>query len=153
MKKHILSLFALATLVAAGISHAQDAANEVTVTADKIQLIYDTKEFSVKAGEKVKLTLAVPEGCPFPHNLIIVGPGQKDALAAAATTAMTSDPKYLTESQCVPEFEGILHHTSLVAGGSEEVLEFEAPTEPGEYPYVCTYPGHWITMVGTMIVE
>lgn len=151
MKKLILSLTALVTLATASFSHAQDAAKEVLITSDKIQLLYDVKAFTVKAGEKVKLTLAVPEGCPFPHNLIIVGPGQKEALAAAATTSMTSDPTYINHA--VPTFEGILHHTSLVPGGTEETIEFEAPTEPGEYPYVCTYPGHWITMVGVMTVE
>jgi len=26
------------------------------------------------------------------------------------------------------------------------------PTEPGVYPYVCTYPGHWMRMFGAMYV-
>ena len=32
------------------------------------------------------------------------------------------------------------------------VLRFEAPQEPGVYPYVCTFPGHWIVMNGKMVV-
>ena len=32
------------------------------------------------------------------------------------------------------------------------VLRFEAPEEPGVYPYVCTFPGHWIIMKGNMVV-
>ena len=154
MKRTIVSMIVAGAVALGAHLHAQDAdVAEVKITADKIQLIYDVTEFTVKAGQKVKLTFAVPEGCPFLHNLIIVGPGQQQALAAAATTAMTSNPAYLSTGQCIPEFEGILHHTNLVAAGADEVLEFEAPTEPGEYPYVCTYPGHWITMVGTMTVE
>ncbi len=30
---------------------------------------------------------------------------------------------------------------------------FTAPKEPGEYPYVCTFPGHWRLMKGVMTVE
>jgi len=32
------------------------------------------------------------------------------------------------------------------------VLRFKAPLEPGVYPYVCTFPGHWIVMNGKMVV-
>ncbi|MFN5664281.1 MAG: plastocyanin/azurin family copper-binding protein [Bacteroidota bacterium] len=31
-------------------------------------------------------------------------------------------------------------------------VEFTAP-EPGTYTYICTYPGHWMAMQGTLIVE
>jgi len=32
------------------------------------------------------------------------------------------------------------------------VLRFRAPTQTGIYPYVCTFPGHWVVMNGEMIV-
>ena len=32
------------------------------------------------------------------------------------------------------------------------VLRFNAPERPGVYPYVCTFPGHWVIMSGNMIV-
>ena len=31
-------------------------------------------------------------------------------------------------------------------------MKFRAPGEVGHYPYVCTFPGHWRTMFGTMVV-
>jgi putative heme-binding domain-containing protein len=31
-------------------------------------------------------------------------------------------------------------------------LSFTAPTKPGVYPYVCTYPGHWRRMYGALYV-
>ena len=37
--------------------------------------------------------------------------------------------------------------TSLV-----HVLRFNAPSDPGIYPYVCTFPGHWVVMNGDMVV-
>ncbi len=32
------------------------------------------------------------------------------------------------------------------------VLRFKAPSKPGIYPYVCTFPGHWVIMNGIMVV-
>ena len=32
-------------------------------------------------------------------------------------------------------------------------LRFMAPTEPGEYPYICSFPGHWTIMKGVMVVK
>lgn len=31
-------------------------------------------------------------------------------------------------------------------------VRFEAPAEPGIYPYVCTFPGHWVMMKGDLVV-
>src|SRR4029079_9354718 len=36
--------------------------------------------------------------------------------------------------------------------GQKTKLAFTAPTVPGDYPYLCTYPGHWRRMVGTLAV-
>jgi hypothetical protein len=46
-----------------------------------------------------------------------------------------------------------MHATRMLAQGEEQVLEFVAPEEPGDYPYVCTFPGHWRVMNGLMKVE
>jgi azurin len=37
--------------------------------------------------------------------------------------------------------------------GDREVLRFTAPTTKGKYPYICTFPGHWLVMKGEMVVE
>jgi putative heme-binding domain-containing protein len=34
----------------------------------------------------------------------------------------------------------------------QDALTFTAPSEPGEYPYVCTFPNHWMRMYGVMVV-
>jgi len=36
---------------------------------------------------------------------------------------------------------------------SAESLRFTAPKKPGEYPYLCTFPGHWVIMRGVMVVK
>jgi putative heme-binding domain-containing protein len=39
-----------------------------------------------------------------------------------------------------------------VEAGQQTKLAFTAPEEVGDYPYICTYPGHWRLMRGTLAV-
>src|SRR5207244_10411191 len=52
----------------------------------------------------------------------------------------------------VPKSSKILHATALLQPGATERLQFTAPKKPGEYPYICTFPGHWRLMYGMMHV-
>ncbi len=157
------NLFSITLAVALGAGFcfpasapAEDA--EIKITADKITFIYDTKEFTVKAGQKVKLTFVNPKDSVNlqPHNLVILKPGKLQAMIAVVNDpGKLSDPGWLKDP--IPK-EGdevhpdILHYTKLLAVGEEEVLEFTAPEEPGDYPYLCTYVGHAILMNGVMKV-
>lgn len=152
--KKILTLLAVVFVPALSfMAFAEEETAEITLTADKVQFIFDIKEFTVKPGQKVKVTLVNPEDSVTrqPHNVLFVKPGKKDVVGMAANTAMT-DPEFLTTKQAVPESDDILHYSKLVQPGEEDVLEFTAPSEPGEYPYLCTYPGHWAIMNGVMTV-
>ena len=152
MKRTIAILALAAGLLTPGaLLHAEDA--EVTITADKIQLAYDTKEFTVKAGQKVKLTLVNPADSQNlqPHNLILIKPGKLGAMIATVNDpSKLSDPNWITNP--IPESEDILHHTKLLKPGEQETLEFTAPTEAGDYPFLCSYIGHAAIMNGVMKV-
>jgi hypothetical protein len=39
-----------------------------------------------------------------------------------------------------------------VQRGESDTLKFTAPAKPGEYNFVCTFPGHWVRMYGVMLV-
>jgi len=108
---------------------------------------YDIDRFEVAPGKPLALTLANPDD--ILHNLVLLRPraDQGQALAQRAWTL----PKAL-EKQYVPEDDAILAATKLVQPRSEETLRLRAPEVPGDYPYVCTFPGHWMTMRGTMRV-
>ncbi len=172
MKNTLIALITLTTIIASVNARGEDVVKkasvkvvkkapqkalgeivEVTLTADKIQFVYDIKEFTVKPGQKVKLTLVNPEESVTrqPHNVLIVKPGTKDTVGMAANLGL-SDPEFLTTKNAIPESEDILFASSLVQPGAEETIEFDAPDEPGDYPYICTYPGHWAIMNGVMKV-
>ncbi|MCB1061620.1 MAG: cupredoxin domain-containing protein [Verrucomicrobiae bacterium] len=153
MKRTVATL-ALVTGLLVGQSaslFAEDA--EITITADKVQLAYDTKEISVKAGQTVKLTLVNPADSQNlqPHNLILVKPGKLGAMIALVNDpANFSNPAWLTNP--IPETDMILHHTKLLKPGESETLEFTAPAEEGDYPFLCSYIGHAAIMNGIMKV-
>ena len=50
--------------------------------------------------------------------------------------------------QYVPPSDKVLLASRLLQPREAQKLSFTAPTQPGVYPYVCTYPGHWRRMYG-----
>ena len=81
----------------------------------------------------------------------MVKPGAVEEVGMAGNE-MAKDPKGFSKG-FIPESDKILHHTKLLEPDTAEVLRFKAPKKPGVYPYLCTFPGHWIIMKGEMTVE
>lgn len=52
----------------------------------------------------------------------------------------------------IPVSDKVLFGSDMVQANQQVRLTFTAPSEPGEYPYVCTFPRHWMRMYGVMIV-
>ncbi len=133
-------------------SPAAGAVLEVLIKPDITNpLAYDVKEFKVKAGQKVKLTFNnTHPAVPQPHNLVISKTGTKDKLMAVAMQ-MAMAPDGMAKG-FIPDSPDILFHTKLLQPNTVEVMEFTAPAA-GDYPYLCTFPGHGILMNGVMHVE
>ena len=53
------------------------------------------------------------------------------------------------EKGFIPASDDVLHHTKLLDMSKEEVLEFTLPAA-GDYPFVCSFPGHGIIMRGVL---
>jgi putative heme-binding domain-containing protein len=65
--------------------------------------------------------------------------------------AKAQDPAFALAS-FVPQSPDVLAASTLMQPQATQKLTFQAPTEPGVYPYVCTYPGHWRRMFGALYV-
>ena len=131
---------------------AGGSATEITIKPGTDNpLTYDIKNFTVKAGQKVKITFNTQSALPQPHNLILGKIGSKDRLIAAAA-AMVTDPNGMAKGY-IPESPDIIIHTKLLNPGQSETLDFTAPAEKGDYPYLCSLPGHSILMNGVMKVD
>lgn len=112
------------------------------------ELQYDLAEFTVAAGKEVKIIFENPDF--MQHNLLIIKPGTLEEVGAAADK-LAREPDG-AEKNYVPEMPAVLYSTALVNPDETVTLTFAAPEEPGAYSYVCTFPGHWRTMQGTMKV-
>jgi azurin len=112
------------------------------------RLMYTKTRFTVKPGQPVKLIFTNPDVTQ--HNLLIVEPGALEEIGIAGNM-MAKDPSGIKKG-FIPESNKILHHTKLLEQDTGEVLRFNAPKKPGKYPYLCTFPGHWVIMQGIMIV-
>ena len=122
----------------------------VKIAAVKERMLFDVTRFEVKAGQPVRIDFTNPDATA--HNIVIVAPGAEAEIGEAANE-MAKDPKEAQRGQYVPKSKKVMHATRMVAPLSAESLRFIAPKEPGEYPYLCTFPGHWIIMKGTMVVK
>lgn len=118
----------------------------ITITATP-DMKFDLTGFEVKAGSKVRLIFNNPSD--LLHNLLIVQPGSLEAVAQAALNMGLEGP----ERGYVPPSDDVLAHTGLTGVGESESIYFTAPEQPDEYPYVCTFPGHWQIMQGVMTVR
>ncbi|APZ95415.1 c-type cytochrome [Fuerstiella marisgermanici] len=131
----------------------RDRLRAVTVRVVRIHTVeeemrYDRPFFAVEAGRPVQVILENED--LMPHNMVITKPGQLKAVALAGAELGTAPG--LDGKLYVPESPDVLYSTDMVNAGQRFVLTFTAPTEPGEYPYVCTFPRHWMRMYGVMVV-
>lgn len=114
------------------------------------KLSFDLKWFAVEAGKPVQIVLVNVDA--MPHNLIVGTPGSLEEIGTkGGAMPMPTDPA-ATAKPFVPDSPLVLYATGLVKEGDTERLGFAAPKEPGEYIFVCTFPGHWVRMYGVMLV-
>jgi plastocyanin len=124
-------------------------ATVIKIKTIKNEMKYDLTEFVVKAGSKVEIVF---ENNDFmQHNLLVLEQGSTIRVGAAADK-LAQNPQG-AEKAYVPDIPEVLHATAMVNPNEIAVLKFTAPTKPGDYPYICTFPGHWQIMQGIMKVE
>ena len=110
-------------------------------------LRYATTRFDVRVGADLELTLK--NTCIMPHNLVLVQPGKADEIVVQA---MALGAEGLAKNY-VPDSADLLAATKIINPGVSELLKLKAPEQAGEYPYLCTFPGHGTIMRGIMRVK
>ncbi len=121
----------------------------VRLSAVPNQLAFSPRELRLKAGRKVTLVFENPD--LQIHNVVISRPGTLETVGLLADR-LALDPNAGGQPY-VPDHEAVLWSTPLVNGGEQVALEFTAPSTPGRYPILCTFPGHWRVMQATLVVE
>ena len=113
------------------------------------EMKFNVNSFEVEAGSEVEITFKNTDF--MQHNLLIAEPGSLQTVGEAADK-MAMDPNGAARNY-IPDLPQVLYATKLVDPREEVRLRFKAPEKPGEYPFLCTFPGHWRIMNGIITVK
>ena len=117
------------------------------------RMLFSVNQFAVTPGQPVKLVFTNLDATD--HNLVIVKPDALSEVGMAANE-MARDPRNANSDFIPPQKKSLILNATPMIGPTRSsqisVLRFEAPKEPGIYPFVCTFPGHWVVMNGVMVV-
>jgi len=110
-------------------------------------LKYDRELITVEAGSKLALTFNNDDD--MAHNVVITLPESADAVGQAAMNLglQADDLEY------VPRNDSVLYHTSMLEPSQIETIYIDVPDESGDYMFVCTFPGHYMSMRGILRVK
>jgi len=125
----------------------EDGTLEVTIATVVEAMKYEIPEFSAKAGQKVELVFNNPDN--MPHNIVITSPGAADEIMNAAL-ALGADG---FKKDFIPDSPKVLAHTKMLDKNKTETIKFTLPAEPGDYQFICTFPGHGTLMRGVIKVS
>jgi putative heme-binding domain-containing protein len=112
------------------------------------QMLFDRERLAVRAGKPFEVLFE--NGDLMPHNFVITQPGAMEEIGTMAEAQATQPGA--AERQYVPQSPKVLASSRLLQPRDAQKLDLVAPTQPGVYPYVCTYPGHWRRMYGALYV-
>ena len=87
----------------------------------------------------------------MPHNLVVGKEGALETVGLAADK-MVALPDAFAKN-FVPSTPEVLFSIRLLNPGETVQARFTAPTQPGNYPFICTFPAHWRTMNGIIDVR
>lgn len=124
-----------------------------TITVEGLDTLKFTKTHIVaRPGEKLTITLVNNTKLPpqaMSHNLAVLSLKADPAQFANAALGHP-DNGYIP-----PDMQNLLiADTGMVAGGESKSVTFTVPEKPGDYPYICTFPGHYAAgMKGTLTVK
>jgi len=121
---------------------------DIKISINVQAMTYTVATINAKAGDAVRITLT--NNGDVLHNVVVIRPGSIDTVGAQVE-AMAKVP-LAEEHSYLPSTPDILFWMKLVETDKTGTLEFYAPNQPGDYPYLCTFPGHWQTMRGVLHV-
>ena len=114
---------------------------------------FSVTEITAKPGEKLSVTLVNIGTTPkfsMGHNWLLLAAGAEvQPLLVASAEAVTTD--YVPRAT---HAKAILAATKLLGPNERDTVTFSAPSSPGRYEFICSFPGHYqVGMRGVLIVQ
>jgi plastocyanin len=137
-----MAVGAAAVTEVAALPRLQGADTTITIRASGSTLEFTPTRVSAKAGTRLRLRF-VNDGT-LPHNLVV--PRSDDDIDALVLAAYKA-----SETNYVPMElkDKLIGWTTLASPGESVEVTFTVPAA-GEYTYVCLFPGHSNSMLGTL---
>jgi len=129
---------------------ATASANEVVIKGDDT-MKFDVSAIEIKAGEATKIVFKNVGKLPkaaMGHNLVILKPDadiNKFGMGAAGAAAT----EYIPQDEELKAM--VVANTKVLGPGEEDTIE--VTLEAGEYPFICSFPGHFAMMKGVITVK
>lgn len=119
----------------------------IDIGSDGENLAFDKTTLTAAAGQQVTLNFK-NNSAVQQHNWVLVKGGE-DVAKPIADAGLTAG----AAAQFLPaDLSNVIAHTKVLNGGESESITFTAPAA-GTYLYICTVPGHYPLMQGTLTVN
>jgi azurin len=140
-----------AVVTCGGLAVAAPAGRLVEITGND-QMKFSVTSITAKPGELLHVRLKSAGTLPkiaMAHNFVLLAKGT-DAAAFATASATASASGYIPAQLKTK----VLASTPLVGPGETVDVTFKAPSAPGQYAYLCSFPGHFVAgMKGVLTVK
>ncbi len=113
------------------------------------EMKFNLDTISARPGQRIEITFDNSDD--MQHNVVFFQRGDM-AVHEAELFGSMNDANAQARG-FVPDTPSVLFASPLLNARESVVLAFDAPTVPGDYPFVCSFPGHWMTMRGVLRVE
>ena len=127
----------------AGCSRAPEAPpKEVQIQADD-HMRFDVTAFEATRGQKISVTLKNVGTTPklsMGHNFLMLDRSVNEQNVTKFLDAASTEASH---DYVPPESKEVLAHTKLLGPGETDTVTFNAPQIPGQYLYLCSFPGHY----------
>ena len=134
-----------------GISKAGSfkADRVITLNAVPQKMAYDKTLVHAMAGENLEIVLNNTD--QMQHNLVLIQEGSLEAFGKIVDKFLTSPDA--AKLEYVPKSRYVLGATRMLDPEGKDVIQVSVPDKAGDYPFVCTFPGHWRMMNGILRVS
>ena len=105
---------------------------------------FDMTAFEARPGQRIQITLKNIGTTPkfsMGHNLVVL---DKQVTEQNIQAKFLDPASQEASHDYVPQNDkNVLAHTKLLGPSETDTITFTAPQVPGQYMYVCSFPGHY----------
>lgn len=135
---------------AGGAASSSDGRAIEIATNDAIK--FSVTEITATPGERLRVVLVNKGNMPkisMGHNFVLLD-ASTDVPGFATAAALSPATEYVPDALK----DKVVAASKVLGPGESDTITFNAPTAPGRYEFICSFPGHFQAgMRGVLIVQ